>query len=88
MSRMVEYDYLIARAKEHPFTRNIVEFFKSLKTVDAVEVVRCKNCKHSIDYYNDSGCYCRKPNADNGLDYIFGGWDWFCADGERKEASE
>ena len=61
---------------------------KDLPTIDAVEVVRCKDCKHSIDYYNDGGCYCRKPHADDGLDYIFGGWNWFCADGERKEGSE
>lgn len=40
-------------------------------SVDAVEVVRCGNCK----YYETELC----ENQDNHE-------DWFCADGERKEA--
>ena len=47
-------------------------------TVDAVPVVRCKDCKHHEN--EEIGMvYC--PNA-------IGGWvgeNWFCADGERKE---
>lgn len=58
MSRMVEYDYLLDRAKTHPTTKNNTIFFLSLKTVDAVPVVhgnwvwengwmppKCSNCK-------------------------------------------
>lgn len=47
-------------------------------TVDAVPVVRCKDCKHHEN--EEIGMvYC--PNA-------IGGWvgeNWFCADGERKD---
>ena len=47
-------------------------------TVDAVEVVRCKDCKYHED--EEIGMvYC--PNA-------IGGWvreNWFCADGKLKE---
>ena len=39
-------------------------------TIDAVEVVRCKDCK----YFKTRLCE-NKDNYDN----------WFCADGERKE---
>lgn len=50
-------------------------------TVDAVEVVRCKDCKYHED--EETGMvYC--PNA-------IGGWvgeNWFCADGKRKEGAE
>ena len=46
-------------------------------TIDAVPVVRCKDCKYHED--EEIGMvYC--PNA-------LGGWvgeNWFCADGERK----
>ena len=49
-------------------------------TVDAVPVVRCKDCKYHED--EEVGMvYC--PNA-------LGGWvgeNWFCADGERKEGA-
>ena len=42
-------------------------------TIDAVEVVRCKDCKF---YYANGGDTCiTEP-------------DWFCADGERKEQSD
>ena len=50
-------------------------------TVDAVLVVRCKDCKHQDpDRFDDGeGNYvCRKGH----------GWkpdDWFCADGERED---
>lgn len=50
-------------------------------TVDAVLVVRCKDCKHRDP--EDRKC-------DNGKGII---WnlprpdDWFCADGERQEAT-
>lgn len=54
---------------------------ESATTVDAVEVVRCKDCKYHED--EEIGMvYC--PNA-------LGGWvgeNWFCADGERKEGVE
>ena len=46
--------------------------------IDAVEVVRCKDCKWATD--DEPGMvYC--PN-------IVGGWcseDWFCKSGERRE---
>ena len=50
-------------------------------TVDAVEVVRCRECK----YHEEEGIemvYC--PN-------MIGGWvenEWFCANGKRKEGAD
>ena len=50
-------------------------------TIDAVPVVRCRECKHHED--EEIGMvYC--PN-------MIGGWvveNWFCADGERKEGAD
>ena len=46
-------------------------------TVDAVEVVRCKDCK-----WWDGMDYCTNVNGANGL--VFNG-EWFCASGERRE---
>lgn len=44
-------------------------------TIDAVPVVRCKDCKrHSTGY-------CR-------LGHVNDGQNWFCADGERRENNE
>lgn len=57
---------------------------KALPTVDAVEVVRCKNCKYSVDFYdNDIGtCCCCRPNRV--LEWI-GDWDFYCKAAERRE---
>ena len=54
---------------------------KNATTVDAVPVVRCRECK----YHEEEGIemvYC--PN-------MIGGWvenEWFCANGERKEGAD
>ena len=51
----------------------------ALPSIDAVPVVRCKDCKHHEDEENGM-VYCKRE---------IGGWvdeDWFCADGERKES--
>ena len=52
-------------------------------TVDAVPVVRCKDCKMwNVEWKHEAGdCYC----------YKFLEWtdpDFFCAGGERKEKDE
>lgn len=53
----------------------------SAKTIDAVPVVRCCECKYHED--EEIGMvYC--PN-------MIGGWvveNWFCADGKRKEGAD
>ena len=47
------------------------------QTIDAVEVVRCKDCKHRDKYDCNKLTFgdikCCVPD------------DWFCADGERRE---
>ena len=61
------------------------------KTVDAVPVVRCKDCKHSVwDEENEMWKCVESAEYDSNYgDYI--GWvhyhnaDFYCADGERKD---
>ena len=43
-------------------------------TIDAVPVVRCKDCKYKGSLYS---IYCAKEHNSEGR-------DWFCADGERR----
>ena len=50
-------------------------------TIDAVEVVRCRECKHMIPQSHTR--YCTVWNAVNGM-----GDDGFCNYGERKEGAE
>lgn len=56
------------------------KFNQSIKqtTVDAVPVVRCRDCKHM--YRDNVGVFCKVWNGYNGCSY-----DGFCNYGERKE---
>ena len=58
----------------------MAEHFKhDIPTVAAVDVVRCRDCKHWVK--TDSGTTCRK----NILDFAPKHEDFFCAAGERRE---
>ena len=60
---------------------SVDEWFKSLPTVDAVEVVRCKDCKY-YEIGKDYLPYCN--HCDGGIaDYPRK--DDFCSYGERKD---
>lgn len=64
-----------------------------LPAVDAVPVVRCRDCKHRIvnENYGKRGYMNIKATCelDTGDPFELGRYaeddDWFCADGERKE---
>lgn len=54
----------------------------SAPTVDAVEVVRCKDCKHSGVLEHTGNVYCKNPLGHNGC--VPTKYDDFCSYGERK----
>lgn len=48
-------------------------------TVDAVPVVRCKDCKHRTELCGDGWHPCTDMAVND---------NWYCADGERREEDE
>lgn len=66
-------EYSCFDPNEREYYHALSEAIRSLKTVDAVEVVRCKDCI----YYHDDICKVQSNN-DRG----------YCAWGERKEDAE
>lgn len=68
-----------------------VETLEALPSVDAVEVVRCKDCKHRWvnEHYGEKGYMKIKAMCSLDTDDPFElgrnayDDDWFCADGER-----
>lgn len=46
------------------------------------EIIRCRDCKYSVDEYNDGTCYCKRPSRE--LVWI-GRWDFFCKAGTKRE---
>lgn len=69
--------------------RFIEEWFPEVPTVDAVPVVRCKDCKwFEISHLKRDGTGDKrfKPSVCvNGTYAVRRRADWYCADGERRE---
>ena len=61
-----------------PIYRWFADKVANAPTVDAVEVVRCKDCKHWIR--TENGGYCDNPDGLLGVDKP----DDFCSYGERR----
>ena len=57
----------------------VKELIDKQPVIDAVEVVRCKDCKYA-DVLITGNIYCKHFS-----EWHLHGTDWFCADGERRE---
>ena len=77
MSRLIDADATKRRVADTFFDTLIPCVNRALDdspTVDAVEVVRCRDCKHR---YSDSWC-----------EYVDDDDNFYCARGKRKEGAE
>ena len=93
MARLISYDYIRQKALADPDSGEAVVYLQDIAeapTVDAVEVVRCRDCK----YWKPSGSKAGNSFAD--MEYI-GGCEFtnycrresdFCSYGERKEGAD
>ncbi|MBQ1805677.1 MAG: hypothetical protein II010_07210 [Oscillospiraceae bacterium] len=54
-------------------------------TIDAVPVVRCRDCKYFMEHNDGYGGNCNHLDYDGEYEFSVA-VDWFCADGERREA--
>lgn len=61
---------------------SVMEYVEYLPSADAVEVVRCKDCKYTHMTYGGECKYCDMWKEDGEALYLDG--DFFCAYGERK----
>lgn len=72
--------------------QELMVYFENLPPVDAIEVVRCRNCKHRPTGENrrnlkfpDDKCPCQCEDC-------WYDWkpadDWYCGNGERKEGGD
>lgn len=51
-------------------------------TIEQPEIIRCKDCRYGVDYYQEGDCYCSNPKW--GLKYFGGSWKFYCADAKRR----
>lgn len=77
MARLISYDYIRQKALADPDSGEAVVYLQDIAeapTVDAVEVVRCKDCKHKDGMPGQPNIVCWQMHDDD-----------FCSYGERKE---
>jgi len=71
-----------------PTWNDAVSLLSSAPDADVEKVVRCKDCKHSVqNKYATAPNYnyfCAKTSTATHIDYH--SENWFCADGERRES--
>ena len=72
--RMIDADALLKGKDDHQIIST--HLIWNAPTVDAVEVVRCKDCKHRTELCGDGWHPCTDMAVND---------NWYCADGERKE---
>ena len=85
---------LCATCGEHHTAEDVIMMIKTAPTVDAVPVVRCRECKHHRDkneqeqqYLVEDILICTSPDATD--DCWNAVWpDHFCSYGERKEGAD
>ncbi len=82
ISRQAVFDIL----KQSGVWHDRIEAIEALPSADAVEVVRCKDCKHSHMTYDGLCKYCDMWDEDGEALYLEG--DFFCAYGERRKDGE
>lgn len=94
MADMKYLDMLQEVLLERGFPLNIVQsVLETVQTIDAVEVVRCRDCIHSVeiekDYirklFVDGTKQCELGRADTVFGYSIISNDGFCDSGERKD---
>jgi hypothetical protein len=69
--------------QKKPGIYSIAKLIVDAPTVDAVEVVRCKDCKHFVQGEIYDPCECMKWTVKFGVAYTTP--DGFCSYGERKD---
>lgn len=61
---------------------NFAKYYREDQLSAQPEIIRCRDCRYSTDFYQDGCCYCKIPSEE--MRYIGEGWDFYCADAERR----
>ena len=86
--RLIDADALLEKMKRTSRYFDVLFDVEEMPTVDAVEVVRCRECKHH--YWEQEPChgksvhYCKLPHM-RGVEVFK---EFFCSYGERKEGAD
>ena len=79
ISRQAAIDAVLDMNAEHrvSWVDAVIDVIDELPSAGP-KIIRCRECKYGVDYYNEGDCYCSNPKW--GLKYFGGSWDFYCAD--------
>lgn len=93
--RLIDADALMADVRKNSesyFADDFAhEWVDRQPTIDAVPVVRCRECKYAEDaFYAVDGTkmICCANSVNSPWENVAHEYDWFCADSERKDGAE
>lgn len=69
--------------KESDGTVTVLNKLRKIPAADVVEVIRCKDCRWGFETCGNIEC-----QADLYSPSEYHGYEWFCPNGERREANE
>ena len=78
--RLIDADAFLEKMKRTSRYFDVVFDVEEMPTVDAVEVVRCRECKHH--YWEQEPCHGKSVHYMRGVEVFK---EFFCYYGERKE---
>ena len=83
MARYIDAnDFKMEMAKYLPEDRELaLKVLKSIKTADVIPVVRCRECKYSLEDKLFGGLWCQHPTEN----HCERSADFYCGSGERRE---
>lgn len=96
MTRPIDADALLEELKKTYKYFDLKFYIEDAPTIDAVEIVRCEDCKHWTEEKDEEDDilygWCRAPFENDNLlvcgddaTRIFTAYDFFCKSGKRRE---
>ncbi len=82
---VTDFELVLCNGDYKELCKTLITKIESAPTIDAVPVVRCKDCKYWDTNWNPSGFEPLNPRYYCNYNDIFPTGEWFCAGGERKD---
>lgn len=79
--RLIDADALLDKLKIRDLPIRLTWEIQTAPAIDAVPVVRCRECIHRKKYQDDE----QQGDTICTLEWKMKKLDWFCADGQRRE---
>lgn len=87
MDDLISRQDAIDALRESRLARNPVYMTTAMQVIEKLpsaqpEIIHCRDCRYSIDFYQDGCCYCKRPSKE--MRYIEEGYGFYCAGADMR----